>query len=124
MVSQYWGKLYLIAGFYKRFQNPIEVFLIPAGTGYDYKPFNTENGYSVGFELDVRKRLTNFESSTGFLHTLKDITIIFNTSLIKSEINTEKQEFAREKTRIMQGQSPYIVNLGLNYNGENNRLIG
>ncbi len=51
---------------------------------------------------------------------MKDITVIFNTSLIKSEINTEKQDFAREKTRIMQGQSPYIVNLSLNYAGENN----
>lgn len=116
------GELISIAGFYKEFQNPIEVFLIPAGTGYDYKPFNTESGYSMGVEVDVRKRLSNFESSTGVLHALKDITVIFNTSLIKSEINTEKQEFAREKTRIMQGQSPYIVNMGLNYTGEDNGL--
>lgn len=115
------GEIISIAGFYKQFQNPIEVFLIPAGTGYDYKPFNTEQGYSMGVELDVRKRLGNFESASGISKVLKDITVIFNTSLIKSEINTELA-FAREKTRIMQGQSPYIVNLGLNYSGENNGL--
>jgi TonB-dependent receptor len=116
------GEIISVAGFYKQFQNPIEIFLIPAGTGYDYKPFNTENGYSVGIELDVRKRLGNLEAASGFSQFLKDITLIFNTSLIKSKINTEKQEFAREKNRVMQGQSPYIVNLGLNYSGENNGL--
>ncbi len=115
------GELISVAGFYKEFKNPIEVFLIPAGTGYDYKPGNTESAYSMGLELDVRKRLSSFESSTGILHAFKDITVIFNTSLIKSEINTE-QKFARERTRIMQGQSPYIVNLGLNYSGESNGL--
>ena len=76
----------------------------------------------MGIELDVRKRLGNLEAASGFSQFLKDITLIFNTSLIKSEINTEKQEFAREKNRVMQGQSPYIVNLGLNYSGENNGL--
>jgi TonB-dependent receptor len=116
------GEIISVAGFYKDFTNPIEVFLIPAGTGYDYKPYNTENGYSMGLEFDVRKRLTELESSTNFLRAFKDITLIFNTSIIKSEINTELA-FAREKTRIMQGQSPYIVNLGINYSGENNGLI-
>ncbi|MBA4409383.1 MAG: TonB-dependent receptor [Bacteroidota bacterium] len=109
------GEIVSVAAFYKNFTNPIEAFLIPAGTGYDYKPYNTEKGYSMGLELDVRKQLLEFEKSTGFLHNLKDLTLIFNTSLIKSEINTEKQGFARDKKRIMQGQSPYIINLGMNY---------
>lgn len=109
------GEIVSAAAFYKSFTNPIEAFLIPAGTGYDYKPYNTEEGFSMGLELDVRKQLLEFEKSTGVLHHLKDLTLIFNTSLIKSEINTEKQGFARDKKRIMQGQSPYIVNLGMNY---------
>jgi len=116
------GEIISVAGFYKDFKNPIEIFLIPAGTGYDYKPYNTENAYSMGIELDVRKRLTELESATGFIRNLKDITLIFNTSLIKSEINTVLA-FAREKTRVMQGQSPYIVNLGINYSGEDNGVI-
>jgi hypothetical protein len=40
---------------------------------------------------------------------------LFLTQLfIKSEINTDKA-FARDSVRIMQGQSPFIVNLGLFY---------
>jgi TonB-dependent receptor len=110
-----------IAAFYKQFTNPIEIFLIPAGTGYDYKPYNTEEAYSMGIEVDVRKQLTEFENSTSFLRFLKDLTIIFNASIINSYINTQ-QGFARETNRIMQGQSPYIVNLGLNYQHPDNSL--
>lgn len=112
------GELVSLAAFYKDFTNPIEVFLIPAGTGYDYKPFNTEKAYSMGLELDVRKQFLEFGNSSSFLHYLKNLTVIFNTSLIKSEINTSLQEFALDKKRIMQGQSPYIVNLGLNYKSD------
>lgn len=112
------GEIVSIAAFYKDFKDPIEVFLIPAGTGYDYKPFNTEKAYSMGIELDARKQFSEFKESAGFLHYLKNLTLIFNTSLIKSEINTSLQGFARDKKRIMQGQSPYIINLGLNYASE------
>ena len=116
------GEIISIAGFYKQFNNAIEQFLISAGTGYDYKPFNTKNAYSVGVELDVRKTLSEFENaSIGLFRSLKDITVIFNTSLIKSEINTEGQD-TRDKRRVMQGQSPYIINLGLNYAGDENGL--
>ncbi|MBV5314727.1 MAG: TonB-dependent receptor [Prolixibacteraceae bacterium] len=116
------GEIVSVAAFYKNFTNPIEAFLIYAGTGYDYKPHNTEKGYSMGLELDVRKQLLEFENSTGFLRNLKDLTLIFNTSLIKSEINTEKLGFARDKKRIMQGQSPYIINLGMNYQKQESNL--
>jgi TonB-dependent receptor len=109
------GEIISIAGFYKKFSNPIEIFLIPAGTGYDYAPYNTEEAYSAGIELDIRKTLTGLGNSTSFLRYFKDFTIIFNSSVIRSEINTNKA-FAREKYRIMQGQSPYIINLALFYN--------
>jgi outer membrane receptor protein involved in Fe transport len=115
------GEIISIAGFYKKFINPIELFLIPAGTGYDYAPYNTEEAYSAGIELDVRKTLVEFENSTSFLKYFKDLTIIFNSSLIRSKINTNKA-FAREQSRIMQGQSPYIINLALFYNNANKQF--
>lgn len=117
------GEIISLAAFHKEFTNPIEAFLIPAGSGYDYKPYNTEKGYSMGLELDVRKQLLGFGESSGSVHPLKSLTVIFNTSLIKSEINTEKQGFARDKKRVMQGQSPFIVNLGLNYQDQKSRFM-
>jgi hypothetical protein len=64
----------------------------------------------------------SFEDHYGFFRFMKDLTVVFNTSLIKSEINTEKQGFARDSVRIMQGQSPYIVNLGLFYNNTESQI--
>jgi outer membrane receptor for ferrienterochelin and colicin len=110
------GEMISLAAFYKDFTNPIELFQIPAGSSFDYKPFNTEKAYSAGLEVDIRKRFMSFEDHYGFFRFVKDLTVVFNTSLIKSEINTEKQGFARDTVRVMHGQSPYIVNLGLFYN--------
>jgi hypothetical protein len=116
------GEMVSVAGFYKSFENPIEIFQIPAGTTFDYKPYNTEKAYSAGIEFDVRKRFSTMADKAGFFRFMKDLTVVFNTSLIKSEINTEKQGFARDSVRIMQGQSPYIVNLGLFYQNPDNNV--
>jgi TonB-dependent receptor len=116
------GEIVSVAAFYKDFSNPIESFQMPsAGTGFDYRPFNTEEAYSAGIELDIRKTLQFLEDASGIVQYLKDITLVLNTSFIKSEINTDK-DFAREKQRIMQGQSPYIINLGVFYNRTENGL--
>ena len=110
------GEMITLAGFYKDFTNPIETFLVPSGTTYDYIPFNTEAAYSAGVELDIRKRFDALADAGNFGRFFKDFTVVFNTSLIKSEINTSKQEFTRDTVRVMSGQSPYIVNFGLFYN--------
>jgi TonB-dependent receptor len=110
------GEMISVAGFYKSFTDPIETFLRPSGSTYDYFFYNTEEAYSAGVEIDVRKRFDELENSASFIRFLKDMTVIFNTSLIKSEINTSQQEFTRDTVRVMAGQSPYIVNLGLFYN--------
>jgi hypothetical protein len=115
------GEMISLAGFYKSFTDPIETFLRPSGSTYDYFFYNTEEAYSAGVEIDVRKRFTGFENSDGFIRFLKDMTVIFNTSLIKSEINTSQQAFTRDTVRVMSGQSPYIVNLGLFYNNPDNK---
>ncbi|HPJ78976.1 MAG TPA: TonB-dependent receptor [Prolixibacteraceae bacterium] len=110
------GEMISVAGFYKKFTNPIETFLRESGTTYDYFPYNTEEAYSTGVEIDVRKRFEGMANTASFLRFMKDLTVVFNTSLIKSAINTSKQEFTRDTLRVMAGQSPYIVNLGLFYN--------
>jgi TonB-dependent receptor len=115
------GEVVSLAFFTKKFINPVELFQIPAGTGWNYKPFNTEKATSSGLELDVRKSLM-FLENTPVLKTLKNFSVVFNSAVIKSEINTDK-DFARDSIRIMQGQSPYIINLGLFYNSSESGLM-
>jgi len=100
--------------FYKDFSKPIESKILIAGSGWNYTFENADKAKSYGVELDVRKRLHEFENS-GVFKFLSNITFAMNASLIKSVIKTDSiVEGASE--RVLQGQSPYIVNFGAYYN--------
>jgi len=110
------GEIISIAAFHKDFSNPIELFQIPSGTKYVYIPYNTEKATSNGLEFDARKSF-QFLEDVPVMSVLKDLTLVFNASVIKSQIETNKS-FARDSIRVMQGQSPYIINTGLFYNNQ------
>lgn len=98
-----------LAAFYKHFDSPIEwTYTVTGGTDQVYSYMNAKSAKSYGLELDMRKNL-------GFIG-LRDFTLVFNGSLIKSRVQFDKG--TRQKTRPMQGQSPYLVNLGIFYNHE------
>jgi TonB-dependent receptor len=115
------GELISFSVFYKDFTNPIEMFQIPSGTKYVFIPFNTEKAVSKRIEFDMRKSLM-FLDGIPVLNSLKHLTLVFNTCLIKSEITTDKS-YARDSIRVMQGQSPYIINLGLFYNNSDKGFL-
>ncbi len=95
-----------LAAFYKHFDSPIEWnYTVTGGTDVVYYYVNAQKAQSYGLELDVRKNL-------GFLG-MRDFTLVFNGSIIKSKVNFA--EGSRQKDRPMQGQSPYLINLGLFY---------
>ena len=75
------------------------------GTDVCYSFVNAQKAHSFGVELDVRKSLA-------FIG-LKDFTLVFNGSIIKSRVSFPAG--SRQTARPMQGQSPYLVNLGLFY---------
>nr|MBS0037158.1 TonB-dependent receptor [Saprospiraceae bacterium] len=110
-----------ISGFYKSFDDPIELVRIPEQqTSTEYQPRNVGDGQVYGIELEVRK---NFEFiSPG----LKNFAINTNLTLIKSKIDMSTAEFEARKVyekvgetidpvRDMAGQAPYVVNVGLTY---------
>ena len=95
-----------LAGFFKYFDAPIEwTYTVSGGTSLIYSYQNAESATSYGIELDIRKGLA-------FLG-LKDFTLVFNGSLIKSQVSFAAD--SRQKDRPMQGQSPYLINLGVFY---------
>lgn len=96
-----------LAAFYKHFDSPIEwAYTITGGTDQIYSYVNARSAVSYGLELDVRKNM-------GFIG-LPDFTLVFNGSLIKSRVQFPAG--SRQKNRPMQGQSPYLLNLGIFYN--------
>jgi len=101
------GEQISVAVFYKKFKNPIEwTYTVAGGTDLIYSFINAEGADNYGVEVDFRKDLD-------FIG-LKNFSCSFNGALIKSKVR-----FAPGTNNIdrpMQGQSPYLVNLGLFYN--------
>ncbi|MGD2003629.1 MAG: TonB-dependent receptor [Flavobacteriales bacterium] len=121
------GQTVAISGFYKYFQNPIELVAYSAAAPSNFQPRNVGNATVAGVEFEVRKNL-------GFIG-LKNLEINSNFSGIYSSVTRDSSEFAARvasardgeeisKTRQMQGQSPYMINAGLSYNNPTNGWQG
>ncbi|CAN5205913.1 TonB-dependent receptor [soil metagenome] len=111
-----------IGVFHKKFTDAIETAFVPGGGSGGIKTFtfiNSEEATSVGMEVDIRKSLAGLFNSK----FTDDISILFNTALIKSEVQIGAAGSGRDSdNRPLQGQSPYIINTGLYYNNINNAL--
>jgi outer membrane receptor protein involved in Fe transport len=110
-----------MSGFYKQFDNPIELVRIPEQqTSTEYQPRNVGDGRLYGLEFEFRKDL-DFISET-----MKYFNINGNLTLVSSSIDMTETEFNSRKTyektgetiedtRVMAGQSPYVINAGIGY---------
>lgn len=116
------GDMITLGAFYKHFNDPIEAHLLEAGSGRNYTFENAQTAQSYGVEVDLRKSFRSLESSESLLRMLRNMVVVFNLALIKSELHTSDPD-ARESYRPMQGQSPYIINTGLFYDSPKNGLM-
>jgi TonB-dependent receptor len=107
-----------IAGFYKNFTTPIEVvFTSAANPNVSFA--NAQSAYSTGVELEVRKSLEALSNNT----ILKNMSLLFNATFIYSRVKLAPDIAANQSdNRPLQGQSPYVINAGLNYNNQKSRL--
>jgi hypothetical protein len=99
--------------FYKEFRNPIEQVLIPTGSGRAYTFTNAAGATAQGIELELRKSLAFIAPASKILEQL---SVNVNGAYILSKVNLGSNRLAIETAkRIMQGQSPYVINAGLFY---------
>lgn len=102
------GEVFTAGVFYKDFTNPIEqIFSEGAGGASTFTYRNAAKAKSYGAEVEVRKKLD-------FSRSLKNFTIQANASYIYSRIKDD----AFQIDRPLQGQSPYVINIGLLYDLE------
>jgi outer membrane receptor protein involved in Fe transport len=110
-----------IAAFYKKFKNPIEIE-VEAGSGsLGAKTFvyqNADNARSTGVELEIKKGLAGLTTSP----FLDKFSILFNAALIYSRVKLREGAEGQSDNRPLQGQSPYIINAGINYNNQKGNL--
>ena len=111
------GELISLAGFYKRFHDPIERTFNTQSQGVELTYRNVERAEILGAELTMKKRLD-------FLHVgLRNLELGSNVAFIYSWVNVDAEELriirsynsGASATRPMFGQSPYIVNMFLGY---------
>ena len=104
--------------FYKRFNNPIESYIRQGADNPIYTFNNALFANNIGVELEIRKSLDQLSSA----QFIKDLAFVFNASLITHSVDLGDNVTAQDRTRALQGQSPYVANMGLSYNSEKNGL--
>ncbi|RDK88302.1 TonB-dependent receptor [Marinirhabdus gelatinilytica] len=115
------GDFFALSGFYKSFKDPIELSFIRRAYG-QFTPLNLGDATVFGGEIEVRKNL-------GFIRGLDNMNFNVNFSLIESQqeysederegrLDNLREGETLDDTRQLQGQSPFLINLGLNYEDE------
>lgn len=118
------GQMISISGFYKSFENPIEIVAFSSSAPEDLQPRNVGNAKVKGIEFELRKNL-------GFINNqFEKLSFVSNLTFVNSEVEMDRtaggeydsrlqnlrEGEAMKDTRKMQGQAPYIINAYLNYN--------
>ncbi|WP_232456781.1 TonB-dependent receptor [Pedobacter psychrophilus] len=111
------GQIFSISTFYKNFNNPIEQIFNTGSTAasktLSYRNANSSTLY--GLEIEARENL----GLLGSAKWLDKLTAYTNFALIKSDVNLDRVQFPNNNdSRSLQGQSPYLINGGLQYVGD------
>jgi len=108
------GQIVSVSGFYKRITNATEMAVNAASQIKSLTYVNVPLVENIGLELEYRFKLsTIFKSDSSKL--LDNTTIFTNFAYIQSKVDVSKINGAGASTRPLQGQSPYIVNAGIQY---------
>ena len=122
------SQLFAISAFYKNLTDPIEIAFVAASFS-NYKPLNLETANVFGLEIELRKDLSTLFS------ILENWRINFNGSYIISDEKYSEDELKLRRlglregqtlgtSRPLQGQSPYLINAGVEYNNQEKGFQG
>ena len=122
------AQLFALSAFYKNLSDPIEIGFVAASTS-NYKPLNLETAKVFGLELELRKNLSTWLS--GFDHwnlNLNGSYIISDEKYSEDELKLRKLGLREGQTlgtsRPLQGQSPYLINAGVEYKNQDKGFQG
>jgi outer membrane receptor protein involved in Fe transport len=105
------GQVISVSAFYKHFELPIEQRLELGSTGRIFGYGNSESAKLYGIEAEFRRPLDLISED------LRNFTFTANASYMKSEVNVSTTVNSSGK-RPLQGQSPYLINAGIQYNSK------
>ena len=103
------GQILAVSGFYKRFNDPIELAILdPASGGSQFR--NVTRAQNLGSEFEARINLGRLARA------LRRLDVDGNLALVRSrlDIPPDLARFVRA-SRPLAGQSPYVANLSLRF---------
>ncbi|RYZ75151.1 MAG: TonB-dependent receptor, partial [Proteobacteria bacterium] len=111
------GEILSVGFLAKDFNDPIELRMDPGSNGdrWLFNYANADRAFLYSAEMEIRKKLDFINER------LKDITFIGNFTVLKSKVTLSTEQASGEKEqqdRPLFGQSPYLINAGLQYNSK------
>ena len=104
------GELFSGGVFYKEMDNPIEqVFVAAASSAYSFQ--NADKGNLYGAEMDLQLSLGRLSRA------LSSFSMQGNLAWIESEVTVSREGIFQPTNlkRPLEGQAPYVLNVGVNY---------
>ena len=122
------AQLFAVSLFYKNLTDPIEIGFVAASTS-NYKPLNLETANVFGLELELRKNLSSwFKSLSNWNLNLNGSYIISDEKYSEDELKLRRLGLREGQnlgnSRPLQGQSPYLINAGIEYNNQEKGFQG
>ncbi len=110
------AQLISVSGFFKQFTDPIELISVSnLDRTLSYR--NTPSAQIIGLEMEIRTVIGSM-LKVAQRSMLNNLTFFGNFTLLKSKVDlktTEVTNFYYKQGRVMQGQSPYVINAGFTY---------
>jgi len=112
-----------VSGFYKKFTNPIELSIVPTSAQPLLIYKNLASAKDRGLEIDFRKSLRFVSGASDFFKNLYlsgsftwvDASVDLGAG---SAVDESGKPVESKRDRPLYGQSPYIINGGINYTGK------
>lgn len=106
-------EVFAISAFYKMFKDPIETVILNSGDTVGFQ--NIDSAKNYGLELEARARLDALNDM------LEAWSLLSNLAIIRSRVDLteEEQRIATSAQRPLEGQSPYVFNVGLGFEPAN-----
>ncbi|MBK8845795.1 MAG: TonB-dependent receptor [Bacteroidetes bacterium] len=102
--------------FYKNFISPIEVVYDNSSGGgsriFTYANLTSAECYGIEFETRIKLASQGFLENSKFFNNL---FLVSNMTFLQSNLDLSSIPNSYESERALQGQSPYVINAGLDY---------
>jgi len=118
------GEAITLGVFYKSFDEPIEFRLDPSSNADSRRYFyqNAVSATTIGLEAEIRKSLDFISQSMEEFSFFGNFTLLFSEVTFNDLGSGAGQKITAD--RPLQGQSPYLINAGLQYNSSNGNWAG